>query len=177
MGEPPSPYMQPPPLPPLAPKSNLPVLYYGVFIVGTATLVLTVYNLIIIKWCTEYSHSRTRQGRIRGLETTSTPSLGDPTINSMTSFKYRKHGLEHDKDQGNDYECVVCLSVFEEGEEVRKLPRCKHSFHAPCIDMWLYSHSDCPLCRSPVERPVPHRNIAGSQSENSSPRLLHAGIV
>ncbi|XP_030545610.2 RING-H2 finger protein ATL2 [Rhodamnia argentea] len=48
-------------------------------------------------------------------------------------------------------ECAVCLSEFEDGEAARLLPRCKHSFHVECIDMWFHSHSTCPICRSPVE--------------------------
>lgn len=48
-------------------------------------------------------------------------------------------------------ECAVCLSEFEENETGRFLPKCKHSFHTECIDMWFRSHSTCPLCRSPVE--------------------------
>lgn len=48
-------------------------------------------------------------------------------------------------------ECAVCLSEFEDGEAARLLPKCKHSFHVECIDMWFHSHSTCPLCRSPVE--------------------------
>ena len=66
----------------------------------------------------------------------------------VSSFKCSK------EEPAAGYECAVCLSVFEEGEDVRKLPKCKHSFHAPCIDMWLYSHSDCPLCRATVELDV-----------------------
>ncbi|GER56897.1 RING/U-box superfamily protein [Striga asiatica] len=50
-------------------------------------------------------------------------------------------------------ECAVCLSEFEEKEIVRLLPRCGHSFHIGCIDMWFHSHTTCPLCRSPVEQP------------------------
>lgn len=49
-------------------------------------------------------------------------------------------------------ECAVCLSEFEEKEIVRLLPKCNHSFHIECIDMWFRSHSTCPLCRSPVEK-------------------------
>ncbi|KAF8017479.1 hypothetical protein BT93_H2604 [Corymbia citriodora subsp. variegata] len=49
-------------------------------------------------------------------------------------------------------ECAVCLSEFEDGEAARLLPKCKHTFHVDCIDMWFHSHSTCPLCRSPVER-------------------------
>ncbi|XP_044484991.1 RING-H2 finger protein ATL2-like [Mangifera indica] len=48
-------------------------------------------------------------------------------------------------------DCAVCLCEFEENESGRVLPRCNHSFHTECIDMWFHSHSTCPLCRSPVE--------------------------
>ncbi|KHN26534.1 RING-H2 finger protein ATL2 [Glycine soja] len=49
-------------------------------------------------------------------------------------------------------ECAVCLSEFEPGETGRVLPKCNHSFHIECIDMWFHSHDTCPLCRAPVER-------------------------
>ncbi|GFP90149.1 RING-H2 finger protein atl33 [Phtheirospermum japonicum] len=51
-------------------------------------------------------------------------------------------------------QCPVCLSAFAEGEEIRQLGACKHAFHAACVDMWLYSHSSCPVCRAavPVKR-------------------------
>lgn len=49
-------------------------------------------------------------------------------------------------------ECVICLSLFEENEIGRSLPKCKHVFHVECIDMWLSSHSNCPICRDPVVR-------------------------
>lgn len=45
-------------------------------------------------------------------------------------------------------ECAVCLSEFEDDQELRTLPRCNHSFHVDCIDMWLYSHPSCPTCRT-----------------------------
>ncbi|KAK8947682.1 RING-H2 finger protein ATL60 [Platanthera guangdongensis] len=44
-------------------------------------------------------------------------------------------------------ECSVCLCELSDGEEVRLLPKCNHGFHLRCIDMWLHSHSTCPLCR------------------------------
>ncbi|KAL6493925.1 hypothetical protein OROGR_031834 [Orobanche gracilis] len=47
-------------------------------------------------------------------------------------------------------ECAVCLSEFQENESLRLLPKCSHAFHLPCIDMWLKSHSNCPLCRANV---------------------------
>ncbi|KAL8456612.1 hypothetical protein ACS0TY_033902 [Phlomoides rotata] len=124
------------PSPPAAtthpPRSNLSMLYYGLVVMGTAAIVLVLYNLIIIKWCTDFASRRrsTRPARAR--------------VSLISSFKYKNDG-------GGDCECAVCLSVFEQGEQVKKLPKCSHCFHAACIDMWLYSHLDCPLCRSPVE--------------------------
>lgn len=44
-------------------------------------------------------------------------------------------------------ECSVCLNEFEDSEPLRLLPKCRHYFHPECIDMWLYSHTTCPLCR------------------------------
>ncbi|VVB12797.1 unnamed protein product [Arabis nemorensis] len=44
-------------------------------------------------------------------------------------------------------ECAICLGEFADGERVRVLPPCNHSFHMSCIDTWLASHSSCPNCR------------------------------
>uniref|UniRef100_A0A0E0IRR0 RING-type E3 ubiquitin transferase n=1 Tax=Oryza nivara TaxID=4536 RepID=A0A0E0IRR0_ORYNI len=44
-------------------------------------------------------------------------------------------------------DCSVCLGEFRDGESLRLLPKCSHAFHVPCIDTWLRSHSNCPLCR------------------------------
>lgn len=47
-------------------------------------------------------------------------------------------------------DCSVCLSEFEDDESLRLLPKCNHAFHIPCIDTWLRSHTNCPLCRAAV---------------------------
>ncbi|XP_031271378.1 RING-H2 finger protein ATL52-like [Pistacia vera] len=171
---PPQPPPPAPPPPSHPPKSNLPMLYYGLVVVGTAALVLVIYNLIIIKWCTR-RQSRSEQTPNRYIEaTTASQSFENINRNFLSSFKYKKDininmGGE---EEGGEYECPVCLSIFEEGEEVRQLPRCKHSFHAPCIDMWLYSHFDCPLCRAPVELRYNHRHTMSDTPEHSREGLL-----
>jgi hypothetical protein len=43
-------------------------------------------------------------------------------------------------------ECIICLSSYEDGEVVRKLP-CGHAYHAQCIDAWLLKSATCPLCK------------------------------
>ncbi|KAI7988056.1 hypothetical protein LOK49_LG13G00874 [Camellia lanceoleosa] len=81
--------------PPSAPpphKSNMPVLYYGLVVVGTAAVVLAIYNLIIIKWCAEHYHQRRRrpEGLVRTLEPISSRSFDNPNIHLVGSFKYKK---------------------------------------------------------------------------------------
>lgn len=47
----------------------------------------------------------------------------------------------------------------------RELPKCHHSFHIDCIDMWFHSHSTCPVCRAPVE---PENNIPPQNHQTDS---------
>ncbi|KAI3701382.1 hypothetical protein L6452_26407 [Arctium lappa] len=171
----------PPPPPPPSHRSNMSMLYYGLLVVATATIVLALYNLIIVRWCAnQFRRSREANHlfrRRRNPNNTMLPSHGGSTttISLTSSFRYKKGSIDDHKNQLEDYdvECSVCLSVFEDGEQVRKLPRCNHSFHASCIDMWLYSHFDCPLCRAPVVDPPPHhRRTESDLWEHSQVELL-----
>lgn len=74
-----------------------------------------------------------------------TVGLQSSVINAITVFRYQKvAGLV----EGT--ECSVCLSEFQEDETLRLLPKCSHAFHIPCIDTWLRSHTNCPMCRAPI---------------------------
>lgn len=76
-----------------------------------------------------------------------TVGLQQSVIDSISVFKYKKgEGLIESAD------CSVCLSEFQEDERLRLLPKCSHAFHIDCIDMWLRSHKNCPLCRAPIVR-------------------------
>ncbi|KAL5556531.1 hypothetical protein UlMin_038767 [Ulmus minor] len=74
-----------------------------------------------------------------------TIGLAQSVIDSITVCKYKK---EEGLIEGT--ECSVCLCEFEEDESLRLLPKCSHAFHIPCIDTWLRSHKNCPLCRAPI---------------------------
>uniref|UniRef100_A0A0E0CJK0 RING-type domain-containing protein n=1 Tax=Oryza meridionalis TaxID=40149 RepID=A0A0E0CJK0_9ORYZ len=43
-------------------------------------------------------------------------------------------------------ECAVCCGAFDAAELLRVLSRCQHAFHPGYIDVWLMTHSACPVC-------------------------------
>ncbi|XP_060185508.1 RING-H2 finger protein ATL54-like [Lycium barbarum] len=74
-----------------------------------------------------------------------TIGLPKSVIDLIPEFKYNK---VENLVEGID--CSVCLTEFEEDEKLRLLPKCSHAFHVTCIDTWLSSHTNCPLCRAPI---------------------------
>ncbi|KAH7433663.1 hypothetical protein KP509_07G080000 [Ceratopteris richardii] len=63
--------------------------------------------------------------------------------------------------QKSQDECAVCLNPFQEQERVTILPTREHLFHVSCIDMWLQSHPNCPLCRQNITLPAIHKFLSG----------------
>ncbi|KAF0934479.1 hypothetical protein E2562_025556 [Oryza meyeriana var. granulata] len=69
---------------------------------------------------------------------------------------------------GGSVLCAVCLEDVQRGETVRRLPACCHLFHKDCIDMWLHSHTTCPLCRCEVLLRRPATKAATAAAESTS---------
>lgn len=149
----------PPPRPPAATQSHLaPFLIAAVCILGISFLLLTTCTIIL-----RYRFSRRRRNSSARVDDSpaddgggsvvdhpiwhiSTIGLQQSVIDSITAFKYKK--LDGLLIEGSD--CSVCLTEFEDGDELRLLPKCSHAFHVSCIDTWLRSHKNCPICRAPV---------------------------
>uniref|UniRef100_A0A0D6QRQ3 RING-type E3 ubiquitin transferase n=1 Tax=Araucaria cunninghamii TaxID=56994 RepID=A0A0D6QRQ3_ARACU len=76
-------------------------------------------------------------------------------------------------------ECSVCLVDFKENEALRVLPKCSHAFHVNCIDVWLRSHANCPLCRANVAVGCSERPFMPAMAARIRPNLDHgmAGVV
>ncbi|XP_026452234.1 RING-H2 finger protein ATL52-like [Papaver somniferum] len=138
-------------------SDKLSLLYYALVMIGLTSLLLVVYKFVVVEWCRPF---RSQVQRLRQssnepqiLNATTSQSFDENSFTQLIStYKYEKS--DENKEDSFNNECVVCLSTFEDGQDVRQLSRCKHSFHAPCIDMWLYSHPDCPICRSMVGPPI-----------------------
>lgn len=100
-----------------------------------------------------------------------TVGLQPSAISAITICKYKRgDGLV----EGT--ECSVCLNEFQEDETLRLLPKCNHAFHIPCIDTWLRSHTNCPMCRagilmvnsSTLQSPSPWQSSNNNINNNSS---------
>ncbi|KAF6163582.1 hypothetical protein GIB67_022147 [Kingdonia uniflora] len=120
--------------------------------IALAALVITLYHCATNGWCSQRPlHDSEQQDELEE----GTPSVRlESLLQFIPAYRYDKEkGLI-----GEDGICTVCLSEFVEGEVLRTLPECVHSFHVPCIDMWLNSHTSCPLCRTDAATPSPmHR--------------------
>ncbi|KAK9168083.1 hypothetical protein Syun_000223 [Stephania yunnanensis] len=89
-----------------------------------------------------------------------TDGLDASSIGRLPMFMY-KSGVNE-----AGLECAICLSVFEDDEMGRVLPKCQHCFHVECIDMWLQWRSNCPICRALVASPEsPSSTVVDISSE------------
>jgi len=83
-------------------------------------------------------------------ETFGQPNRGAPKklIDKLETKKYQK-GLLDDADA----KCAICLSNYEEGDDLRFLP-CKpinHHYHRDCVDEWLQMNKTCPFCKRSID--------------------------
>lgn len=167
-------YMIFPPPPPLGvddgsgtPFSPLIIAVIGIL---ASAFLLVSYYTIVTRYC------RRRRSRNPNIEfaaqhdevhqdqwQVATAGLDEAHIKAITVFKYRKS----DK-LVEGTECAVCLTEFREGESLRLLPKCCHAFHPPCIDTWLKSQSNCPLCRANVNPFNPSSSLPAPNPQTSS---------
>ncbi|TVU14336.1 hypothetical protein EJB05_37799, partial [Eragrostis curvula] len=78
----------------------------------------------------------------------------DPAVVATFPLVPYKEIVEHKIGKGV-LECAVCLTAFEDADDLRLLPHCSHAFHPECIDPWLQVRVTCPLCRANLEKPPP----------------------
>ncbi|KAL3622342.1 hypothetical protein CASFOL_033753 [Castilleja foliolosa] len=142
-----------PPPPPSDDDSETPFSPLIIAIIGVlaSAFLLVSYYTIVTKYCKRRNNqvSETQENHAELAHQDQWQigpnGLDESLIEKITVCKYRKgDGLI----EGTD--CAVCLSEFQENESLRLLPKCSHAFHLPCIDTWLKSHSNCPLCRANV---------------------------
>jgi hypothetical protein len=49
-----------------------------------------------------------------------------------------------------DQQCTICFENFVEGQSLRRIDHCQHTFHQTCIDRWFTTNVRCPNCRHDI---------------------------
>ena len=137
-----------------------------IIIITASSLITTLFLLTLLVLCFKWYNGRRRstalsrsieEARTRDFDGQSPAMIDHPVWHIRTiglnpavisSIKVCKYSKRDGVVEGTD--CSVCLSEFEEEEMLRLLPKCRHAFHLSCIDTWLRSHTNCPLCRAPI---------------------------
>ena len=101
-------------------------------------------------------------------EITNTSPCSPAVISSLPVSEFKTSGRERsqsadrnaregvqvgksDSADSPDTQCCICISEYEQGDRVARLP-CFHTFHHHCLVRWLESSSLCPICKSDVQQ-------------------------
>jgi hypothetical protein len=78
------------------------------------------------------------------------PVVVHPTqeqIDSATTLTMVDRHDEESEGEGEDELCSICQDGYVDGQAMRKINHCSHSFHKSCIDEWFERNVHCPICR------------------------------
>lgn len=142
--------------PPPVSDNGFPMLAVAVLGITATAFLLVSYYIFVTKCCFRWHLIDPLRRRRAGLNDdpltlTYSPAswqsrgLNELLIREIPTFQYSKQG-----ESSSPSKCVVCLNEFQENDMLRLLPKCSHAFHLDCIDVWLQSNSNCPLCRSTI---------------------------
>jgi hypothetical protein len=71
------------------------------------------------------------------------------------------------KFEGESEMCSICRGNMDEGDVVRTIGHCGHTFHINCIDRWLEDQKKCPICRHNLLESVPNQPAAAEAAAES----------
>ncbi|XP_031372553.1 RING-H2 finger protein ATL32-like [Punica granatum] len=140
---------------------------FAIIAIVLGIVIAVLYNYVFSRLCPRRRPDGTSQNQpLADLERSGSWSSSVSAV--IPSCKYSGDARLRTKDKT----CSVCLAEFQDGEDMRLLPRCSHSFHVLCIDMWLYSHPDCPVCRTDTGISVPLSCRLQTESSETSRSMV-----
>ena len=76
-------------------------------------------------------------------------TLNRPSTNSITTINEQSTLVtltDENRSQFSDTECSICNVLYVTGDIIRTFNKCPHYYHYKCIDTWLHTHKNCPVC-------------------------------
>jgi hypothetical protein len=114
------------------------------------TLPLFTFELDDYQYLTQQNISNNATSLIRELlRTYQVPTqesvLVTPTTEQINSATVLRQAVSNDEE--SDISCSICQDSYTEGQAIRTISHCNHSFHKSCIDPWFQRNVRCPVCR------------------------------
>lgn len=103
------------------------IIQYPVFSKLT-TPPMVVYLMLYMSWFQALWELAENLGEVRRV------GMEQEDISRLPIHTYQPSASGNNGDNKTD--CLVCMSEFEAGEQLRTLPCC-HIYHVTCIDEWL----------------------------------------
>ena len=69
----------------------------------------------------------------------------DPSITLTNSREITKEEIQ------NDPECCICIDSIKEKEIIHKCNHCGKIIHYNCMNEWIKTNNNCPICRTIVD--------------------------
>ncbi|CAA0806664.1 RING-H2 finger protein ATL16 [Striga hermonthica] len=130
---------------------SFPVIAVAITGILATAFLLIGYYIFVIKCCLSWHHIHIlRRQAERSSSAVEGRGLDEAAIRSIPILEFKNGQKDESFFKKQSCECAVCLSEFQEEEKLRLIPNCAHVFHVDCIDVWLQSNANCPLCRTSV---------------------------
>ena len=85
-----------------------------------------------------------------------TTRFQDPVTVAPTPQQIERATLLQQATQNEEtLQCAVCQDTYTEGQAIRTIRHCSHSFHKTCIDPWFQGNVRCPVCRYDIRDSTP----------------------
>ncbi|KAH7678680.1 Zinc finger RING/FYVE/PHD-type protein [Dioscorea alata] len=162
------PQLLPPPPPPQQ-QQEISLMSGRIMLMAISAFFTTIFIVFVFHICIRYHlvrRERRRRAALLLAFTDRSPNLNPSANRGIDPDLLQSLPITVRSASNTPIDCSVCLSKIEEGEKMRILPKCRHEFHAECIDMWFSSHSTCPLCRSTIDTDTPAVFNAGTSSSS-----------
>ncbi|PIA32393.1 hypothetical protein AQUCO_04500178v1 [Aquilegia coerulea] len=124
--------------------------FFLVILLVFSFVLLSTILFLFIKWTCKYRNiypSTTTITTNNNTTITTVQSVGLDSI-IIDNLPILLHHASSSLNDEEAAQCSICLSTFLDQEKVKILPGCNHTYHPDCVDKWLKTHSNCPLCRS-----------------------------
>ena len=106
------------------------------------------YEFTLIDLVKMMSIAQARLARRANISNRNMPSSASPTLSPVSrpdEFNFNVSTRERVNESTNTEMCTICLEEIMPTE--CKTLICNHSFHNICINRWLSTNTNCPICR------------------------------